>query len=104
MPQEHGRQSARAAIAEQKKADNGEAPWAFTEPQRVAVDSLKAIYPGQVPVLRSVKRTPARQVFRWKNGKNQIVVVVSRPYWLSFYAASRSVVWVSTMIKEAECD
>jgi hypothetical protein len=92
------------AIAEQKKADSGEAAWAFTEPQRVAVDSLKTVYPGQVPVLRSVKKTPARQVFRWKNGKNQVVVVVTRPYWLSFYAASRSVAWVSTMIKEAGCD
>jgi hypothetical protein len=92
------------AIAEQKKADSGEAAWAFTEPQRVALESLKTLYPVQVPVLRSVKKTPARQVFRWKNGKNQVVVVVTRPYWLSFYAASRSVVWVSTMIKEAGCD
>ena len=32
-----------------------------------------------------------------------MVVVVTRPYWLSFYAASDSVAWVSTMIKEAEC-
>ena len=92
------------AIAEQKKADSGEAPWALIDPQRVAVDSLKPFYPGQVPVLRSVKKTPARQVFRWKNGKNQVVVVVTRPYWLSFYATSGQVVWVSTMVKEAGCD
>ncbi|MGO9649431.1 MAG: hypothetical protein ACLPOO_15415 [Terriglobales bacterium] len=91
-------------IAEQKKADSGEAAWAFTDPQRVAADSLKPFFPGQVPVLRSVKKTPARQVFRWKNGNNQVVVVVTRPYWLSFYAASHPVVWVSTMIKEAGCD
>jgi hypothetical protein len=44
------------------------------------------------------KKTPARYVFRWRNGKNQVVVVV-RPYWLSFYANWRSVVWVATMIK-----
>jgi hypothetical protein len=92
------------AIAEQSKADSGEAAWAFTDPQRVAVDSLKSYYPGQHPVLRRVKKTPARQVFRWKNGKNQVITVVTRPYWLSFYAASGSVVWVSTMIKEAGCD
>lgn len=91
-------------IAEQKRADSGEAAWAFTEPQRVALDSLKPFYPSQVPVLRSVEKTPARQVFRWKNGENQVVVVVTRPYWLSFYAASRHVAWVSTMIAEAGCD
>jgi hypothetical protein len=93
------------AIAEQKKADSGEAAWAFTDPQRVAVESLKPFYPGQAPVLRSVKKTPVRQVFRWKNGKNQVVVVVvTQPYWLSFYAASGHVAWVSTTIKEAGCD
>jgi len=91
-------------IAEQRKADNGEAAWAFSDPQRVAIDSLKPYYPNQVPVLRTVKKTPTRQVFRWKNGQNQIVVVVTRPYWLSFYAASRSVAWVSTTIKEIGCD
>ena len=68
------------------------------------MESLKPLYPGQVPVLRSVKKTSARQVFRWKNGKKQVVVVVSRPYWLSFFAASGPVAWVTTMVKEAECD
>jgi hypothetical protein len=92
------------AIAQQKRADNGDAAWAFRDQQRVAVESLKPLYPGQVPVLRSVRKTSARRVFRWKNGKNQVVVVVTRPYWLSFYASSGSVVWVTTMIKEAGCD
>ncbi|HEY7097335.1 MAG TPA: hypothetical protein VH437_11465 [Terriglobales bacterium] len=91
-------------IADQRKADNGEAAWAFSDPQWVAIDSLKQYYPNQVPLLRRVKNTAARHVFRWKNGKNQIVVVVTRPYWLSFYSASHSVVWVSTTIKEAGCD
>jgi hypothetical protein len=91
------------AIAEQRKADTGEAAWAFSDPQRVAVESLKVYYPDQVPVLRTVKQSAARYVFRWKNGKNQVVVVVIRPYWLSFYANSRSVVWVTTTIKEAGC-
>lgn len=92
------------AMAEQSKADSGERAWAFTDSQQVAVESLKPLYLNQVPVLRRVKNTPARQVFRWKNGKNQVVVVVTRPYWLSFYAASDKVVWVSTMVKEAGCD
>ena len=86
----------------QGKADSGQA-WAFSDPQRVAIESLKILYPGQSPVLRRVKQTPAREVFRWRDGKKSIVVV-TRPYWLSFYANSDSVAWVSTMIKEAECE
>ena len=85
------------AIAQQKRADNGDAAWAFRDQQRVAVESLKPLYPGQVPVLRSVRKTSARRVF-------QVVVVVTRSYWLSFYASSGSVVWVTSMIKEAGCD
>jgi hypothetical protein len=92
------------AIAERRSADSGEASWMFSDPQRVAEESLKPLHADQVPVLRSVKKTSARQVFRWKNGKNQMVVVVTRPYWLSFYAASGSVAWVDTMVKEAGCD
>lgn len=91
------------AIAEQRTADTGEAAWRFTDPERVAIDSLKASYPGQAPVLKSVKKTSARQVFRWKSGKNKVKIVVTRPYWLSFYSTSGSVVWVTSMIEEAEC-
>lgn len=91
-------------ITQQRKADSGEAAWAFRDPQRVAVESLRPLYPGQIPILLSVKKTSAREVFRWKNAKNQVVVVVTRPYWLSFYASSGSVAWVTTMIKEAGCD
>ena len=92
------------AIAEQRKADSGDAAWRFSDPKRVAAESLKPIYPGQVPVLRSVKETSARQIFRWRKGKNRVVAVVTRPYWLSFYAASGSVAWVSTMVKEVGCN
>lgn len=91
------------AIAEQRKADSREAEWRFTDPQRVAVESLTQYYPDQRPVLRTVRRTSARHVFHWRRGRTRVIVVVTRPYWLSFYAKSRSVVWVSTMIKEARC-
>jgi hypothetical protein len=92
------------AIEEQRLADNGTQVWAFNEPQRVAVESLRPFYKNQIPVLRTVTKTPARQVFRWRNKKKSIVVVVTRPYWLSFYAKSNSVAWVSTTIKESDCN
>src|SRR5690349_6820209 len=84
-----------------KTADSGQG-WSFSDPQRVAVESLKPFYAGEVPILRSVKKTSS-PVFQWKNDKRAVVVVVIRPYWLSFYAASDSVAWVTTTIKEAGC-
>jgi hypothetical protein len=93
---------AQQVIEEQRKADTGEAAWAFNDPQRVAVESLKPFYP-EVPILKRVKNTSARQVFWWKKGNHRIVVVVTRPYWLSFYASSDAVAWVSTTIKKAGC-
>ncbi len=91
------------AIEEQKSADSGEATWRFSDPERVALESLRRFYPSQDPVLLKVKETASRQVFRWKNDEKQVVVVVIRPYWLTFYAASKSVAWVATTVKEAAC-
>ena len=95
--------SAQTAIAEQRAADGGHT-WAFNDPERVASESLKPLYPVQIPVLKRVSNAPSRQVFRWRNGKKSVTVVVTRPYWLSFYAASEHVAWVSTMIKEVACN
>ena len=94
--------TAEQVITEQRLAETGQT-WAFSDPQRVAVESLKPFYGDQIPVLRSLEKTEARHVFQWKNGKKSVVVVVTRPYWLSFYATSSSVAWVSTTIKESDC-
>ncbi len=98
-----GEGTAEQAIVEQAMADSGERAWAFMDPHRVAVESLKPFYKDRVPLLRNVRKTPVRQVFRWRDGKKSIIVVITRPYWLSFYTNSGSVAWVSTMIKEADC-
>jgi len=96
-------EAAKQAIAEQRLADSGERAWAFTDPQRVALDSLGPFQGEIVPVLRKVRATPVRQVFRWRNAGKTVTIVVTRPYWLSFYAKTNSVAWISTMIKEAGC-
>jgi hypothetical protein len=96
--------TAEHTIAEQELAETGARAWAFSDPRRVAVESLKPFYDGQAPVLRRVIRTPARVVFLWKNGKMSVVVVVTKPYWLSFYSKSGSVAWVSTTIKALDCN
>ncbi len=92
------------AIAEQAQAESGERAWAFTDPRRVALESLKPLYKDRTPRLRRIKESPVRQVFRWKDRGQAITVVVTRPYWLSFFSKSGTVAWVSTMIKEAGCN
>lgn len=96
--------AAEQVIAEQALADNGERAWAFADPQRVAVESLKPFYKDRVPLLRVVKKTTVRHVFKWRDGKKSIIVVVTRPYWLSFHSKTGSVAWASTMIKESFCE
>jgi hypothetical protein len=91
------------AIAEQRMADSGERAWAFDDPMRVAIESLKLPPEHKAPLLQKVRSTPSREVFRWKHGKKVTVIVVVRPYWLSFFAKGNAVAWVSATIKEAEC-
>lgn len=97
-------ETSRQAIQEQSAADGGTRSWAFSDPEKVALESLKPFYSDQAPILRVVKTSAARQVFLWKMDKKSIHVVVTRPYWLSFYSKSGTVVWVSTTIEETECN
>ena len=91
---------AREAIEEQRQADAGARSWAYTDPRRVAVESLKPFYKDEVPVLQIAKQTPGRVLFRWTKGKRVVVVVVIRPYWLSFYSKTDAPVWVSATVNE----
>jgi hypothetical protein len=90
-------------IAEQRFADRGERAWAFDDPMRVAVESLRLRPDQKAPVLQQIRSTSSRRVFRWKHGKNVTIIVVIRPYWLSFFAKGNAVAWVSATVKEAEC-
>jgi hypothetical protein len=98
-----GGEETQQAIAEQRMADSGERAWAFEDPLSVAVESLKLPPEQKAPFLQKVRSTQSRQVFRWKRGKKVTIIVVTRPYWLSFFAKGSAVAWVSTTIKEAEC-
>lgn len=96
------RDDAQRAISEQQAADNDQ-EWRFTDVDRVARESLQRLYPNATPSLAATKTTAAREVFRWRNRKKLVVVVVARPYWLSAYAKSGSVAWITTMVREVDC-
>jgi hypothetical protein len=98
-----------ASIEDEKLADNGDRVWAFDEPQRVASDSLAqllTIDETSIQGLKETLKTDGRFVYDWTSGdkRTSYMVVVSRPYWLSFYSADpKRVAWVVTAAYESSC-
>lgn len=86
-------------IHDQQLADRGERAWAFDDPQRVASDGLigfaKLKATGPL-ALKETRRAPGRIVYEWRENAYAfpMMVVVSRPYLLSFYARDpKRVAW-----------
>ncbi len=98
-----------AALKAQKDAEQGGADWAFEDPQRVAVESLARTLGVDEKTLVGVKearRVQGHAVYVWGAAAKspRYMVVVSRPYWLSFYAQDpRKVAWVVVAAYESSC-
>lgn len=97
-------------LAEQRQADEGERAWAFEDPRRVASDGLvklSKLDEGALTNLRETGRKGGRVVFRLIRGEGEksYMVVVNRPYLLSFYAKDpKRVAWVVYAVYETSCD
>jgi hypothetical protein len=97
-----------ALLEFQRRAESGERAWAFDEPRRVACDSLaKFARVEGIPTarLKQLRKAPGRVVYTWRSGRGPVsyLVVVSRPYWLSFYARNPGrVAWVAIAAYELE--
>jgi hypothetical protein len=98
--------SARATFDIQHRAEAGENVWVFDDPRNVATsvfaESLR-INEKEITGLTETK-SRGRVAFQWHPpGKTEeYMVVVSRPYWLSFYAADGTrVAWVVISAYEA---
>jgi hypothetical protein len=98
-----------ALLQLQRDADSGTRDWAFTDPARVAADVLSRTAKVSPDLLAGIKLThdsPARKTYEWRSAANSrsYMAVVSRPYWLSFYAHDPSrVAWVAVIAYEATC-
>lgn len=96
------------AIFQQRAADAGSRSWAFTDPARVAAESLKAAVKSRLGLrLKEIRRADGRIVFEGllPGKKNKYQVVVSKPYWLTFYSARpERAVWVAVAAYEFGCD
>ncbi|MEO6392318.1 MAG: hypothetical protein ABIP75_10735 [Pyrinomonadaceae bacterium] len=79
-------------IDQQNKAEGGERGWALDDPQRVAAEELAKhtkAFTGKVSELKEVSRTDGRIIYHWRSSARNggmFMIVVNRPYWLSFYA------------------
>lgn len=95
-------------VQAQAKADRGEDEWTFTDPKRVASSGLaRLVSVDENSIkLKLKRRAQGRFVYEWRPKKegDYYVVVVNRPYLLSFYAKNPGrVTWVLRAVYEAGC-
>ena len=89
-----------SVVEDQKQADQGAREWAFKDPYRVASDAIKVLAkieePGELK-LKATQQNPGRIDYEWRltRKSSRYMVVVSRPFFLSFYAHDpKKVAWV----------
>ena len=96
-------------IKAQERADLGQEDWAFTDPQRVATEGLAQLLNLRDPATIKLKQTSQSQgrfIYWSQRGRRsaRYMVVVSRPYLLSFYATDpKRVAWVLIGAFETFC-
>jgi len=94
----------------QQQAEHGERYWAFDDPQRVASEGLielaKLKVQGPLQLIEK-RRAPGRFVYEWRNTAESMpyMVIVSRPYWLSFYAKDpKRIAWAVVEADKTFCE
>lgn len=93
----------------QRQAEEGARSWAFEDPRRVAAEALARIAKFDERTLgrlTETRRAQGRVVFRLVRGAGEpgYMVVVNRPYSLSFYAKDpKRVSWVVYAAYETSC-
>jgi hypothetical protein len=99
-----------AFLNAQRNADSASQDWAFSDPARVASETLSRV--GHLKSvtaagLKLLHDTPARKTYQWTAGHRPktYTIILSRPYWLSFYARDpHRVAWMPVAAYETSCD
>jgi hypothetical protein len=97
------------SIHAQEAAENGERHWALDDPQRVTTDSLAGLLKLDETLITGIKQTSRAQgrvVYEWNppGKKASYKIVVSHPYWLSFYSRDmKRVAWIVLAADESSC-
>jgi hypothetical protein len=97
----------RDMLKAQEVAETEEGKWAFDDPQRVAVSGLAKLLKrdaASITKMKERRRSEAKIIYDWHSiGTTRYMVVVTRPYWLSFYSTKENkVAWVVAAAYE-EC-
>jgi hypothetical protein len=93
----------------QKKAESSEFSWAFDDPRRVASEALMKLAKADASnllALKEIRNSQGRIVYQWRLAKKSdtYMVVVSKPYWVSFYAKDPNhVAWVVLGATRSSC-
>lgn len=93
----------------QHEAEAGKHEWAFSDPARVASNTLATVLKldaTSLTSLRLIHETQGRKIYQWKPSARSAtyMVVVSRPYWISFYSRDRTqVAWTTIAAYESSC-
>ena len=86
--------SYRAVFEIQHRAESGERAWVLDNPQKVAIDFLAQTQKTDEKAFMRIReaKSRGRVVYDWRiaDKPETYMVVVSRPYWLSFYAEDES--------------
>jgi len=103
-------ETASISVEAQKRTEQDETRvWAFDDPRRVASDALAGLLKfdeKSITGLKQTRKAQGRFVYEWRNKTQgtKYTVVVSRPYWLSFYAKDPGkVAWVVLAAYEYKC-
>ena len=96
-------------IDAQRQADEGSRDWAFNDPKRVAANALvQSLHFGSDSAIEmaQIRQAQGRVIYEWKPRQKKVtyMVVVSRPYWLSFFSRdARKVAWTAIAAYEVGC-
>ena len=96
-------------IKVQEEADREQAEWRFNDPKRVATEDLATLLKirnRSTIQLTQTSQAQGRFIYHWwpKGKTKSYMVVVSRPYMLSFYARNpERVAWVVVAAYEKFC-
>lgn len=92
----------------QKAAERSEDGWRFDDPRRVASAALAraiGVEGKSIDVMEQTSSAQGRFVYEWRYSSGlRYMIVVGRPYWLSFYSKDRNrVAWVVLAAYEISC-
>lgn len=96
-------------IQAQQKAESDSSGTSFNSPEQVAVSTLANILKTDEKLikLKQTRKAQGRFVYQWKpkTSDKSYMLVVSRPYWLSFYAKDpKRIAWLVVAAYEISCD